>query len=255
MRDGGWHGLLLAAAVAGGLALGAAGSATRGACEATRRGAELLREGRPAAALEQLDAGRDAAGDCEDSDLRVYNRALAHARIGRAAGDRGEAVRHLERASRGFDAVLARDSAEDARWNRALVGDWLERLARESPGGADDGGSTGRSGGSGAGGRGSDTAGAGGAGVGGTAGAPEPVAGGSTDAAEGGDTGEAGPAAAGQGTDGGGEGDRAAEEEGDPIDAAGLEGLLRDASASDRRLRGLILRRALVADGPGAGRW
>lgn len=252
MRNDRGHALLLAAAVAGGLALGAAGSATGGVCEADRRGAELLREGRPAAALEQLDAGRDAAGDCEASDLRAYNRALAHARIGRAAGDRGEAVRHLERASRGFGAVLARDSAEDARWNRALVGDWLERLARERPGGADNGGSTGRSGGSGAGGRGSDTASAGGAGVGGTAGAPEPVARGSTDVAEGG---EAGPAAAGQGTDGGGEGDRAAEEEGDPIGAAALEGLLRDASASDRRLRGLILRRALVADGPGAGRW
>jgi hypothetical protein len=42
---------------------------------------------------------------------------------------------------------------------------------------------------------------------------------------------------------------------GDPMGAEALEGLLRDASTSDGRLRGVVLRRALVADGPEAGRW
>lgn len=254
MRGDRGHALLLAAAVAGGVALGAVGSASGGACEATRRGAELLREGRPAEALEKLNAAGVAAGGCRDSALRAYNRALAHARIGRAAGDRGEAVRHLERARRGFVAALARDSAEDARWNRALVEAWLDRLARQTarePGG----GSADRSGGSGAGGRGGDTAGAGGAGAGAVAGGPESGAGGNAGADEPGAAADAGDAAAEEGTRGGGEDESAAAPRGDPTGAAALEGLLRDASASDRRLRGLILRRALVADGPEAGRW
>lgn len=234
--------LLLAASVAGGVGLGASGEPPAGPCDATRRGTELLRDGRPARAIGPLGGEGTEPDGCEESALRTYNRALAHARVGRAADDRTEARRHLERAHHGFGAVLRRDSAEDARWNRALVAEWLDRLDRDparEPGGRPDAPVAGRAAGEGR----SDSAGEG------RTGAERPTLDGAGRGAARRDV--AGGAATGARR----KRPPATDPSADPLDPAAVESALREVAASDRRLRALVLRRALVADGQSANRW
>lgn len=253
MRDGPWWWGTLAAALAAGVALIAYGlAASSPRCPLIERGTDLLRTGANARALVALE-GKAEPKECAASPVRAFNRALAHARLGRAARSRDTARAHLVSALRGFSAVLEREpSARDARRNRALVADWLTRLsdadstsrsarsragdARDGPAAATGTGEEGRGAAGGA----ADADPAGGGGATGTRGRRS---------GEGRSTGERRDAAGGSGRAGEGSGGWAA------LPRARALAVLRRAASADRRLRARVVRRLLTSDTVDVGRW